>query len=488
MSLTPIMNGPWQEKVCGRPLGLRFAPDGHLVVVDAYLGLFSIDVDNGQKEQLFDISQEIEGVVPKLPDDLDIDSEGNIYWSDASTVSNLIDAMIEVLSDPSGRLIKFDPKTKTNTVLVKNVHFANGVQLSPDHDFVLLSETCRSRVLRHWLKGPKSGQTEVFVDRLPGLPDNIRSKDGGYYVSLIIVKIRDIFDPLHVLAKFPILRKLILRVLAVTKYIVESIGKIYTNQHIEELASRIFHLQSMSEFFQPISNLTMVVELDADGNIVNSLQCYSGKMMFISETSRVGDFLFFGSPYNKYLGRLFVGSSFMEVDGKGVKIEGEDTDRNEAEIKDEESDLWKDGNGFLVEKEKVFVEEETNDRLKEKDAEDIEEKSSLKEKNAEDTEEKSKDEEFANEGKVEPPMKRDFDSALDKDENAVEEEAFKVENRDNTEENQKQNSKQEEIGGRGDYTVEEVGDIQKGEETKEMPNLEKQIVEILKDDIIKEEL
>lgn len=59
----------------------------------------------GEKEALFDITQEIEGAVAKLPDDLDIDKDGNIYWSDASAVSHLCDSLTEVLSDPSGRLV-----------------------------------------------------------------------------------------------------------------------------------------------------------------------------------------------------------------------------------------------------------------------------------------------------------------------------------------------------------------------------------------------
>lgn len=39
---------------------------------------------------------------------------------------------------------------------------------------------------RHYLKGPKRGQTDVFVDGLPGIPDNIRSNGkGGFYVNLV---------------------------------------------------------------------------------------------------------------------------------------------------------------------------------------------------------------------------------------------------------------------------------------------------------------
>lgn len=35
------------EPTCGRPLGLRFDTNGKLVVIDAYLGLYSLDVDTG---------------------------------------------------------------------------------------------------------------------------------------------------------------------------------------------------------------------------------------------------------------------------------------------------------------------------------------------------------------------------------------------------------------------------------------------------------
>lgn len=47
------------------------------------------------------------------------------------------------------RLLKYDPRTKSSTVLMREIHFANGVQLSQNEDFVLVSETAKSRVLRY---------------------------------------------------------------------------------------------------------------------------------------------------------------------------------------------------------------------------------------------------------------------------------------------------------------------------------------------------
>ena len=36
------------EPTCGRPLGMRFDKDGYLIVADAYLGLFKVNVVTGK--------------------------------------------------------------------------------------------------------------------------------------------------------------------------------------------------------------------------------------------------------------------------------------------------------------------------------------------------------------------------------------------------------------------------------------------------------
>ena len=42
-----------------------------------------------------------------------------------------------------------------------------------------------SRIFRYYLKGPKAGTHDVFVDGLPGMPDNIRPNGkGGFYITL----------------------------------------------------------------------------------------------------------------------------------------------------------------------------------------------------------------------------------------------------------------------------------------------------------------
>lgn len=43
------------------------------------------------------------------------------------------------------------------------------------------------RVLRKWLKGPRQGETDVFIDALPGFPDGIsRSADGNFWLCIVV--------------------------------------------------------------------------------------------------------------------------------------------------------------------------------------------------------------------------------------------------------------------------------------------------------------
>lgn len=70
-------------------------------------------------------------------------------------------------------------------MLLKDLAFANGVAVAPDGSFVLVNETWRYRVIRYWLAGPKTGQSEILVDNLPGFPDGISTgSDGVFWIAL----------------------------------------------------------------------------------------------------------------------------------------------------------------------------------------------------------------------------------------------------------------------------------------------------------------
>ena len=71
----------------------------------------------------------------------------------------------------TGRLMRYDVASKKVSVLFDGLCFGNGVALSPKEDFVLFNDIGRFRIWKQYLRGPKAGQTEVFVD-LPGRDTN----------------------------------------------------------------------------------------------------------------------------------------------------------------------------------------------------------------------------------------------------------------------------------------------------------------------------
>ena len=178
----------------GRPLGLHFDHNDNLIVCDAYKGLLSINPE-GKVTVLTTSADNIPFV---FTDDLDIASDGKIYFTDASSKWNQANFMLDLLETrPYGRFLVYDPSDKTTTTLIDNMYFSNGVALSQHEDFVLVTETWRYRIVRYWLKGDKAGTSDIFIDNLPGFPDGISSnRNGRFWLALPTLRL-PVVDKMH---------------------------------------------------------------------------------------------------------------------------------------------------------------------------------------------------------------------------------------------------------------------------------------------------
>lgn len=192
----------------GRPLGIRFDAAGNLIACDLAKGLVSID----RAGRVTVLSTEAEGVPFAFIDNLDIASDGAIYFSDASSKFGGQDYRLDLLeSRPHGRLLRYEPATRQTRVLLPRLYFANGVALSKNEDFLVVSETYRYRLTRYWLKGEKAGTSDVLLDNLPGFPDNVDgNRRGSFWVAMFTVR-NPVADALHprpwaksMLAKLPL--------------------------------------------------------------------------------------------------------------------------------------------------------------------------------------------------------------------------------------------------------------------------------------------
>ena len=191
----------------GRPLGMSFDLEDNLIVADAIQGLLSIDM-NGIINTL-SIKSDSDNIPFKFVDDLDIASDGKIFFSDASSKHGYGSDRLELFEhSPNGRLLVYDPVTQKTTTLLKDLYFANGVALSSDESFVLVSETFMYRIQKYWLKGDKAGTSEIFIENLPGFPDNVSSSEEGiFWVALFNPR----NDFIEMSSNKPFLRKIVLR-------------------------------------------------------------------------------------------------------------------------------------------------------------------------------------------------------------------------------------------------------------------------------------
>jgi len=189
----------------GRPLGMVFDRAGNLIVADAIKGLLSISPTGEIKV----LATESDGVKFGCLNDLDIGADGTIYFTEASYKYPMSQFTNDVLEhQPNGRLMAFDPQTQKPRTLLRGIYFANGVAMSPDQTFVLVAETGRYRIRRYWLKDPKAGMDDTFIDNLPGFPDGISSNGTDKFWVALVTPRQALFDKL---LPHPFLRKVVYR-------------------------------------------------------------------------------------------------------------------------------------------------------------------------------------------------------------------------------------------------------------------------------------
>ena len=178
-------------QIGGHPLGLAFDGSGNLLTCVGGMGVYRVSPDGVVSKVTDETDRSLTSIIDdsrlRLPDDLDIAPDGRIFFTEATKRYEMTEWAVDALEGRgNGRLLEYDPKSgKTRTVL-KNLIFPNGVTICPDGDSLLFAETWACRINRYWFAGPRKGRREIFLDNLPGYPDNInRASDGGYWIALL---------------------------------------------------------------------------------------------------------------------------------------------------------------------------------------------------------------------------------------------------------------------------------------------------------------
>jgi sugar lactone lactonase YvrE len=206
----------------GRVLGFDFDAQGDLIAADAVKGLLSISPEG----KVSTLTESVNDDPIRYADAVVVAKTGKMYLSDASTRFAPKDwggtfeaSVLDILEQSStGRILEYDPATKGTRVVAKGISFANGITLSQDEQSLFVNETGKYRVWKisvtaknldvSSLAAQPSAQASVFLDNLPGYPDNLmRGLDGKIWLGL--AKPRN--PTVDALAQKPWLRSLTLR-------------------------------------------------------------------------------------------------------------------------------------------------------------------------------------------------------------------------------------------------------------------------------------
>lgn len=232
---------------------------------------------------------------------------GDFYWTDSASDFQLQDGVYTLLANPSGRLFHYNRATKQNKMLIDELYFANGVALSPNEDFIVVSETGASRLQRYHLKGSKAGQTDTFIDRLPGATDNLTPDANGLWVPLVIAIDNEHPALWQSAANAPLIRRFLLRVLGLIEAPFKLIESVYPNPYTQYLVHQIGHFESLGNMHPP---RTTILRIDWNGKIIGSLHGFDKSVHGIAHVLEDGDYLYLGSYANKYLGRTKLPKSY----------------------------------------------------------------------------------------------------------------------------------------------------------------------------------
>lgn len=202
----------------GRVLGFDFDAGGNLIAADALQGLLSVAPD----KTITVLANEVNGTPIRYADAVVVASSGKIYFTDASTRfapaqwgGTFEASVLDILEQSAtGRVLEYDPATRTTRVVARGLSFANGLALSRYELNLFVNETGRYRVWKIAVTAndldvnQPNEQARVLLDNLPGYPDNLmRGLDGRIWLGFAKPR-NPVIDRM---AELPFLRALTLR-------------------------------------------------------------------------------------------------------------------------------------------------------------------------------------------------------------------------------------------------------------------------------------
>ena len=275
-----------------------------MIVSDAYFGIWEVNLETGDKKNLVSSEEVLPGNINRTTrffNSVAVAKNGDIYFTDSSSDHTIIQTIVVLLTNPSGRLFRYSRAEKKTVIMLDKLWFANGLALSPDESFVVVCETFASRIQKYHLTGPKKGTSEIFIEGLPGLVDNLTPDADGIWVPLVVSA--DPENPMlaQQLTSLPHLRKFIIRVLWLIETPFSLIHTYFPNIVTEKLLTEVGNTEQLLFI---IPKRQTIVRLDWKANVVAAMHSDDGSAILVTHVMEFEDYLYFGTPYFNYISRV----------------------------------------------------------------------------------------------------------------------------------------------------------------------------------------
>ncbi|GFS27832.1 adipocyte plasma membrane-associated protein [Elysia marginata] len=235
----------------------------------------------GAVQTLYSSSTPVGGRATTYISDVEVAQDGTILFTDSSARWPRHEQFSILLEgDVTGRLLAYSDTSNKAIVVLNDLAFPNGLQLGPNDDYLLITETGKAKILKLGLKRSDGSWLKLsdFTRYLPGLPDNIRASGRGtYWVAFSQARHHNMSSMVDEYANDLQMRKIIAKE----------------------------QIKSMTDKYG------IVAELDGDGKIIRTFQDPTGlKEDSISEAHEHEGYLYLGSTDDKHISRVLTTRQF----------------------------------------------------------------------------------------------------------------------------------------------------------------------------------
>ncbi|GJW23573.1 zinc finger BED domain-containing protein RICESLEEPER 2-like protein [Tanacetum coccineum] len=239
------------EDVCFDQKGILYTATwdgaGDVIVCDTEEGLLKVNEDG----ELTALATHMNGANIRFADDVVEATDG---------------------TKPHGQLLKYDPSTKETSLVLDGLYFANGVTISSDQEFLVVCETWKLRCLKYWLKEEMRGKVDIFIDNLPGFPDNIKvAPDGSFWIAIL-------------------------------QFTSSRLNFVHSSKVIKHLLALF---PKLLEQVKVTDRRAMALNVGSDGTIIKRLDDPTGQVVaFVTSVLEFDGNLYLGTLKNDYIGKV----------------------------------------------------------------------------------------------------------------------------------------------------------------------------------------